>query len=88
MKRNKKQIEAILDETLHNMSNEPLETRAIDEAASRVWSRIAADHNPASVMTPAAERINSCGDFQSLGRDACTHRASSPLRKSTTGRKL
>lgn len=66
MKRNKKEIEAILDETLHNMSNEPLETRAIDEAASRVWSRIAADHNPASVMTPAAERISSCADFQSL----------------------
>jgi hypothetical protein len=66
MKRNKKELEAILDETLHNMSNEPLETRAIDEAASRVWSRIAADHNPASVMTPAAERINSCADFQSL----------------------
>jgi hypothetical protein len=66
MKRNKKEIEAILDETLHNMSNEPLETRAIDEAASRVWARIAADHNPASVMTPAAERLNSCADFQSL----------------------
>lgn len=66
MKRNKKELEKILDETLHGMSNEPLETRAIDEAASRVWARIAADHNPASVMTPAAERINSCADFQSL----------------------
>jgi hypothetical protein len=66
MKRNKKELETILDETLHNMSNEPLETRAIDDAASRVWARIAADHNPASVMTPAAERIDCCADFQTL----------------------
>lgn len=66
MKRNKKELESILDETLTGMRNEPLETRAIDDAASRVWARIAADHNPASVMTPAAERINSCSDFQSL----------------------
>jgi hypothetical protein len=66
MKRNKKELEIILDDTMNNMRNEPLDTRAVDEAASRVWARIAADYNPASVMTPAAERISSCADFQSL----------------------
>ncbi|HEY0097520.1 MAG TPA: FecR domain-containing protein [Pyrinomonadaceae bacterium] len=66
MKRNKKELETILDETMSDMRNEQLNTHTIDEAASRVWARIAADHNPASVMTPAAEHINSCGDFQSL----------------------
>jgi hypothetical protein len=66
MKRNKKELESILDETMNDMRNEQLNSRVIDEAATRVWARIAAEQNPASVMTPAAERIDSCADFQSL----------------------
>ncbi|HYP02091.1 MAG TPA: FecR domain-containing protein, partial [Pyrinomonadaceae bacterium] len=48
------------------MSNEHPDNRTVDDAASRVWARIAAAENPASVMTPAAQQINSCADFQSL----------------------
>ncbi|HJR08296.1 MAG TPA: FecR domain-containing protein [Pyrinomonadaceae bacterium] len=66
MKRNKKEIEAILDETLNNMSKEHPDNHTVDDAASRVWARIAAAENPASVTTPAAEQINSCADFQTL----------------------
>lgn len=66
MKRNKKELEAILDQTMNDVRNEQLDESTVNGAASRVWARIAADHNPASVMTPAAEHINSCGDFQSL----------------------
>ncbi|HLL69809.1 MAG TPA: FecR domain-containing protein [Pyrinomonadaceae bacterium] len=69
MKRNKKELEAILDETVNKMSNEHPDNRTVDDAASRVWARIATEQNmstAADKTTVAAERINSCTDFQSL----------------------
>jgi len=72
MKRNKKELEAILDQTVDAVRAEQPDTHAIDTAASRVWARIAADQNISSAATsptaaaPASEHINNCGDFQTL----------------------
>jgi len=69
MKRNKKDIEAIIDETMNGLRDEHLDPRAVDDSASRVWARIATEQNmstAADKTTVAAEHINSCADFQSL----------------------
>jgi ferric-dicitrate binding protein FerR (iron transport regulator) len=74
MKRNKKDLEAIIDQTVDAVRNEQPAERAVDNAAARVWARLAADQNisaaatspVASAAVTASEHINNCGDFQSL----------------------
>ena len=72
MKRNNKnELEAILDQTIGSVRNEHPDANAVDEAASRVWARIAEQNLAASGTTAtatgvAAEHINNCADFQSL----------------------
>jgi len=69
MTHNKKDLEAIIDETLNGVRNEHLDPRAVDDTASRVWARIATEQNTSTAAdktTVAAEHINSCADFQSL----------------------
>ena len=69
MKRNKKELEAIIDQTVKGVLAEQPDAPAVDDAASRVWARIAAEQNGATVAAsavPASEHINNCGDFQSL----------------------
>jgi len=69
MTHNKKDLEAIIDETLNGVRNEHLDPRAVDDTASRVWARIATAQNTSTAAdktTVAAEHINSCADFQSL----------------------
>ncbi|HEY1402907.1 MAG TPA: FecR domain-containing protein [Pyrinomonadaceae bacterium] len=70
MKRNKKELEAILDQTVNSVLGEQPDTQVVDAAASRVWARIAAEQNPSAVVmtaaAPASEHINNCDDFQSL----------------------
>lgn len=72
MKRNKKELEAILDQSVNAVLRDQPDAPAVDTAASRVWARIATDQNisaaatsPSAVVT-ASEHINNCGDFQSL----------------------
>ncbi|HYG11936.1 MAG TPA: FecR domain-containing protein [Pyrinomonadaceae bacterium] len=69
MKRNKKELEAIIDQTVDAVLADQPDARRVDEAASRVWARIAAEQSGAPAMiaaAPASEHINNCGDFQSL----------------------
>jgi hypothetical protein len=68
MKRNKKELEAILDQTVNAVLSDQPDTPAVDAAASRVWARIATGQNTSAAATSptAAEHINNCGDFQSL----------------------
>jgi ferric-dicitrate binding protein FerR (iron transport regulator) len=70
MKRNKKELEAIIDQTVNAVLSEQPDTRTVDDAGSRVWARIAADRNISAAATSpsatASEHINNCGDFQSL----------------------
>jgi hypothetical protein len=69
MKRNKKELEAIIDQTVKAVVGEQPDMQTVDAAASRTWARIAAEQNGATVAAsaaPASEHINNCGDFQSL----------------------
>ncbi|MCA1564550.1 MAG: FecR domain-containing protein [Acidobacteria bacterium] len=70
MKRNKKELEAIIDQTVNAVLRDQPDAPTVDASASRVWARIAADQNVSAAATSptatAAEHINNCGDFQSL----------------------
>jgi hypothetical protein len=70
MKRNKKELEAIIDQTVNAVLRDQPDASTVDASASRVWARIAADQNISATATSpaatAAEHINNCGDFQSL----------------------
>jgi ferric-dicitrate binding protein FerR (iron transport regulator) len=72
MKRNKKELEAILDQAVDAVLGEQPDVPTVDAAASRVWARLATDQNISAAATSptasatASEHINNCGDFQSL----------------------
>ncbi|HEX8636032.1 MAG TPA: FecR domain-containing protein [Pyrinomonadaceae bacterium] len=74
MKRNKKELEAIIDQSVNAVLSDQPDTRHVDDAAARVWARLATDQNisaaatspSASAAVTASEHINNCGDFQSL----------------------
>jgi ferric-dicitrate binding protein FerR (iron transport regulator) len=60
-------LDAILDKATTEMRNEQLDSAVVNEAAERVWARLAAE--PAEQFrtdTAASERIGGCADFQSL----------------------
>src|SRR5918912_657346 len=70
MKRNRKELDAILDEAVAGVRDERVEQSTVDGAASRVWARVSEQaagekliDSPAAV---AAERIGGCADYQSL----------------------
>ncbi len=57
----------ILDRTTAEIRNEQVESSVVNQAADRVWARLAAETSElADNVTVAAERIESCKDFQSL----------------------
>jgi hypothetical protein len=71
MKRNRKELEAILDKVVAGVRDERVEQSAANDAASRVWARVSEQasgekllDSPAAVA--AAERIGGCADYQSL----------------------
>lgn len=65
MKSNK-ELDNILDEATSAIKSETIETELVKGAAERVWARIAAETQTVDSRTVAAEKIESCADFQSL----------------------
>ena len=60
-------FDAILDNATTEMRNEQIDSAVVNEAAERVWARLAAETTGRSrTDTRAAERIGNCADFQSL----------------------
>jgi hypothetical protein len=60
-------LDAILDNANTEMRNEQIDSAVVNEAAERVWARLAAESAARiSTDTVATERIGSCADFQSL----------------------
>jgi hypothetical protein len=62
---------AILDRVTASIRDEQVEPSVIEEASTRVWSKIRSENAGALMMTgaptlAAAERIENCADFQSL----------------------
>jgi hypothetical protein len=60
-------FDAILDNATTEMRNEDIDSAVVNEAAERVWARLAVEASGRiRTDTPATERIGSCADFQSL----------------------
>jgi hypothetical protein len=64
-------FESILDKTTAEMRNEQVDPGVVNEAAGRVWARIAVEAAAGSTAqlqteNPATDKIGSCADFQSL----------------------
>jgi len=64
MTRNKE--EKVLNQVTDQIRNEKIDPAAMSSAAERVWARISAVASKAEFELPAVERIEGCGDFQSL----------------------
>ncbi|MDQ2855324.1 MAG: hypothetical protein M3R68_03265, partial [Acidobacteriota bacterium] len=65
MKSNK-ELDTILDKVTAEIRNEAIEPSVTEQAAGRVWARLA-NEAPATLRTgKAVEHIESCNDFQSL----------------------
>src|SRR5688572_30402737 len=60
-------FDAILDNATKAIRDEQIDPATVETAAERVWARLAAENsNELATSTVAAERIESCADFQSL----------------------
>jgi hypothetical protein len=61
------ELENILDQATAEMRNEEIDSVVVNQAAERVWARIAAENtNRAVIESHASDRIENCSDFQSL----------------------
>ncbi len=60
-------LDRVLDNATAEMRSEQIDAAVVNEAADRVWARLAAK-NAAQLTSdaPASERIGNCADFQSL----------------------
>lgn len=58
----------ILDKTTAGIRNEQVESSVVNQAADRVWARLAAESSEtlSASATAPSERIENCNDFQSL----------------------
>src|SRR6266508_5646650 len=59
-------FDVILNKATSEMRNEQIDSAVINEAAERVWARLAIEASAHSNDNVASERIASCADFQSL----------------------
>jgi len=56
----------ILDKVTAEIRNEKVDPAAVSAAADRVWARVSVAAGETEFQLPAVERIEGCGDFQSL----------------------
>ncbi|HEY0171871.1 MAG TPA: FecR family protein [Pyrinomonadaceae bacterium] len=71
MKRNRKELDAILDKAVAGVRDERVEQSAVEAAASRVWARVSEQASGETLIDShsavvAAGRIGGCADYQSL----------------------
>ncbi|HEX5709189.1 MAG TPA: FecR domain-containing protein [Pyrinomonadaceae bacterium] len=71
MKRNRKELDAILDKVVNGVRDEQVDESAAKAAASRVWARVSEQASGEKLIdappaVAAAERIDGCADYQSL----------------------
>lgn len=73
MKKNREELDAILDNALHEIRDEQIDDAKVDLAAARVWAKLA-EQNSSPVNSYSegintmnnSEHIRGCDDFQSL----------------------
>ena len=56
----------ILDRVTAEIRNEKIDPAAVSTAADRVWARVSAAAGETEFQMPTVDRIEGCGDFQSL----------------------
>ncbi|HEX8706844.1 MAG TPA: FecR domain-containing protein [Pyrinomonadaceae bacterium] len=69
MKRNRKELESILDRVTNGIRTEELDGAVVEDAAERVWARLSSRSAAVAAAPPAVtevEEIRGCADFQSL----------------------
>jgi hypothetical protein len=72
MKRNKQELDAILNETIEGIRREHLDETVARDAATRVWSRVSAqaataqDSQTVAVGNAASDHIRGCADYRTL----------------------
>jgi ferric-dicitrate binding protein FerR (iron transport regulator) len=59
-------FDAILDKATAEIRNETVDSSVVDNAAERVWARLASETSELKTECAAADRIGDCDDFQSL----------------------
>ncbi|MGH9930603.1 MAG: FecR domain-containing protein [Pyrinomonadaceae bacterium] len=64
--KNNNDLDAILDNATGKIRSESVDSALVDEAADRVWARLAAETSELRTENVAATRIGDCADFQSL----------------------
>lgn len=66
MKRNRKELDSILDRVTAGISSEELDPTAIESAANRVWARLSEVSAVEVPETKTVDEIRGCADFQAL----------------------
>src|SRR5258705_6489742 len=59
-------FDAILDNATAEIRNEPIASTLVDEAAERVWARLAEETSEVTSKPLVADRMGNCADFKSL----------------------
>ena len=59
-------FDAILDKATAEIRSETVDSAVVDNAAERVWARLASETSELKTERAAADRISDCDDFQSL----------------------
>ncbi|PYS98270.1 MAG: hypothetical protein DMF63_16585 [Acidobacteria bacterium] len=65
MKKNKQELDAIIDNATRNIRDEEIDPSIIDQSAARVWAQVNKQATANTIMN-STEHIHGCDDFQSL----------------------
>ncbi len=66
MKRNRKELDSVLDRVADGIRSEVIDTAVVESAADRVWARLAKESVVELPVTKAVDEIRGCADFQAL----------------------
>lgn len=66
MKRNRKELDAVLDRVVDGIRSEELDVAVIESAADRAWARLSKESVVELPVTVAVDEIRGCADFQAL----------------------
>lgn len=66
MKRNRKELDAVLDRVAAGIRSEEIDVSVVESAADRVWARLSKESVVELPVSKAVEEIRGCADFQAL----------------------
>jgi hypothetical protein len=66
MKRNRKELDSVLDRVVDGIRSEVIDTTVAESAADRVWARLSKESVVEMPATKAVDEIRGCADFQAL----------------------